>query len=1115
MANINPSIVGEPYKRYVKDQIKVRQKVHASGLGGTDRTPEEITYLNSKNAWIKCASSVSIEDSQRLTDIGLNQNLKGTELAKKFVLFNGVQDYNNPNNQRGGYSTTVDNPNTQNVDESLLPNSLYGVGGLDFGQQPMPGILDFSLTHNDIGSIRFGQLKIRANNKIQFEILELLYVRLGYTIFVEWGNNMYFENPERKGTVEVGQGDFGGDFDQGGFVDIDDVDESDLQVTDSPENISSPRLKYTGVDTVTLIDDGTWFEPPSEMLTHLGFFKKIEEKRKEFHGNYDAFFGRVVNFDWTFNPSGYYEIDLVLRDLGDVVESFKVNALTKKNTIPNITDSDALQSQANENDVRNYLYCLKTTFSEESTPFNLEDNNSDYVNVNELFKSEVITATVGTSTARNPGISLDPSLLYIRLGTFLEWLEENVICHITNQSETFPMVSISTADTNYMRVFPGLVSTNPKTCVIKNDFLGKFQNINIGDNDIHNQIFSKFKSVNVGDDPYKGRIMNIYLNISELEQTFLSTIGSARTVDVDLLTLLNAVLQNINKSFGNYIDLKVGIQEGNVLIIRDTKLESRTDSEGKRFEKKEEDKEGIIKVFGYDPDSLESNFVRNFRFNTRISNRLAAQISIGAASNRTNTTNVSGFFENLNLGLKDRFQEKTEDNNPEAEQEEFLANCKVGESNKKIESPDYLDIAGAFLKGAIRSGGGLAGPITPDFSPNASQPEDSRNQDDLEVATENLAEAIDIYFQLLSFMFGTSESQSQYDNKYFRYFRPEGENNIGGEKLSSALQKWLGASKVFLEKKTGNSLASTTLGFIPIDISLTLDGISGIKIYNQLSIDAKFLPKPYPEVVDFVIMNVAHRISNNAWETEIRAISKPNTAKTDIQAVNELLEQEQREQQGPQLGPEEETIADETQDLTYYPPLGSLSFDIRNDDQGAGAFGTSRKSGTKTHDGIDLRTQIPNTPDIDLLRTYPYLKPRRIAAFANVVQTGTVAPTTNIPDAPIISGRGNAIYAPITGILSPTSADSVDSILPGIRINGIGKYKGIRVLILYAAPSTSLYGAVVKKGDYIGNAINIQLQPKYSNVTNHIHFEIIVNNKAVDPQQQTFDLNKESAPFSF
>ena len=1100
MANINPSIVGEPYKDYVKDQIKIRQKIHGAGLGSDTRTPEEIAYLNSKNSWIKCASSVSIEDSSRLTNIGLNGNLKGTELAKKFVLFNGIQDYNNPTDLRGGYSSKSDNPQTSGLVENALPNSLYGIGGLDFGQQPMPGILDFTLTHNDIGSIRFGQLKIRANNKLQFEILELLYVRLGYTIFVEWGNNMYFENSEKKrkpvGTVEVGQGSFG-EFGTEGQLD----QTSSTNIGPAPKSVGTgqinTRLKYTGVDTVTLIDDGTWFDPPAELLTHLGFFQKIEEKREEFQGNYDAFFGRVVNFDWTFHPSGYYEIDLVLRDLGDVVESFKVNALTKKNTVPNFTENNETeQTQANQDDVRNYLYCLQNTL-EENNPFNSEENNSDYVNVKEY------------ENVLDPNINMPQNTLYIRFGAFLEWLEKNIIPHITNQSKTFPMVSVSTSDTNYMRTFPGFISTNPGVCVIKNDFLGEFEKKKIGSNYAHDKLFSNFRSINVGDNPYLGKIMNIYLNIGTLENTFKNLLGSSNTVDVDLLSLLNTVLTNVNKCFGNYVDLRVGIQEGNVLVIRDTKLESRVGTDGERFEKEEEDKEGIIKVFGYDPDSLESNFVKNFRFNTRISNQLASQITIGAASNRTNTTNVSGFFENLNLGLKDRFQEKSSDNNPDEETEPFIESCRAGESNKNISSSDLLKIAGAYLKGAIKSGG--VGPITPDFSgtdfsSDSSKPEDKKDQTDIEIARENLSEAGDTYFQLLSIMFGTEDSITEggeFDTKHFKYFEFNSEGKREA-RLSSALQKFLGASKVFLEKEIGSSLASTTLGFIPIDINLTLDGISGIKIYNQLSIDSEFLPKPYPEVIDFVIMNVTHRISNNAWETEIRAISKPNVAKTDIEAVNEILakEEEQASEQQNQETPEED------EDLTFFPPLGNLSLNIRNDDQGAGSFGAPRstsKKNRRTHEGIDLSTVVPPSRDINIFAEYPNTATNKNNANLPT-QTGTVAPTTALLSS-LYSGRGTQVFAPIDGRLLFWKSDK-DSVLPGAKIIGTGKYTGYVVKIFYFAPEKKLYGQQVKKGNFIGNAIQVDLQKNYQGVTNHIHYGVEKLNKAINPQDLKYSLEK-------
>ena len=43
------NLLGEPFKDYVNDQIRARQTVH----GKTSRTTEEISYLNSKNAWVK------------------------------------------------------------------------------------------------------------------------------------------------------------------------------------------------------------------------------------------------------------------------------------------------------------------------------------------------------------------------------------------------------------------------------------------------------------------------------------------------------------------------------------------------------------------------------------------------------------------------------------------------------------------------------------------------------------------------------------------------------------------------------------------------------------------------------------------------------------------------------------------------------------------------------------------------------------------------------------------------------------------------------------------------------------------------------------------------------
>ena len=44
------------------------------------------------------------------------------------------------------------------------------------------------------GSIRKATLMLTAHNPDQFRIIELLYLRLGFSILVEWGHNMYYDN---------------------------------------------------------------------------------------------------------------------------------------------------------------------------------------------------------------------------------------------------------------------------------------------------------------------------------------------------------------------------------------------------------------------------------------------------------------------------------------------------------------------------------------------------------------------------------------------------------------------------------------------------------------------------------------------------------------------------------------------------------------------------------------------------------------------------------------------------------------------------------------------------------------------------------------------------------
>ena len=265
------AIIGEEIEGYVQNQITARQTLHGSGVGHTGnlRTDKQINLLNSNTSWIKLASGVSISKSNRLTELGLPTSLIGMGLAKNNILFSGTSKLiNGQLEQREGF----------------LPrdaNSSYTYGS--FGFSPMPGIISADIKTLTRGSLKKATVKLIANNKQQFDIIDLLYMRLGYTVLFEWGNSIYTTNGKDKKTLGN-----------------------------------------------TLIED-KFFES-SGNDSYFTFLEDIENKRDEHDGNYDALLGKVSNFNWSFNSDGSYSIELTIISLGDVIESLKSNLSVDKVT---------------------------------------------------------------------------------------------------------------------------------------------------------------------------------------------------------------------------------------------------------------------------------------------------------------------------------------------------------------------------------------------------------------------------------------------------------------------------------------------------------------------------------------------------------------------------------------------------------------------------------------------------------------------------------------------------------------------------------------------------------------------------------------------------------------
>ena len=63
----------------------------------------------------------------------------------------------------------------------------------DFGYRPMPGLSRVVIeTQGRMGSIRGATIEFKVWDKSQLDVMDALYFKLGYSMFLEWGNTFYY-----------------------------------------------------------------------------------------------------------------------------------------------------------------------------------------------------------------------------------------------------------------------------------------------------------------------------------------------------------------------------------------------------------------------------------------------------------------------------------------------------------------------------------------------------------------------------------------------------------------------------------------------------------------------------------------------------------------------------------------------------------------------------------------------------------------------------------------------------------------------------------------------------------------------------------------------------------
>lgn len=595
------SIFKSTFKPEIKAQIEARQSLMSDGRGNIDT----ISYLNSRSCYIRLTSSVNIiPGSELATALKLQDN----ELAKKYVLLGGTL-YPNPDklneytlrrgigsgggaygdSQLGGGSGPIQNKNIKGTGRDFL------------GIRPMPGITGLTIkSKSAYGSLREATINFVCFDIRQLEELELLYMRPGYTVLVEWGWTIF---PITKGTTTTIQKQL-------------------------------PEL-------YNIIDGNTSKEK---------IFKDIFAKTLKNQGNYEAMYGYVKNFQWNSRQDGGYDCVVNVISVGEILESLKINyspsPLNDNNVFPFPITNHKQEIEDSYKQIK-LLGILKYIKYEAQPGFLLNSLKLNNISVNYANLKFNVDKTSNIANTNN-----DNQMVYITLESLVDILNTYIVP--TDGKEA--LIKLSTKDEegkdlecySYYRQF----SLDPRICYIipaqgnvfefNRDFqglAGTQETISVKPNGISDVdpawcYFDETKEGDIYKKYNKGRIGKILVNI-DLLISILNVSKNDNNI-VNLYTFIKETMVQIQKCTGNINNFDIHINENVCKIIDVQYLEDKP--------------EELVKIEVFGTRSTARNYTMQSNIFPEMANMIAISAQVGGGSLGYNTSTYDAFNE----GLRDR-----------------------------------------------------------------------------------------------------------------------------------------------------------------------------------------------------------------------------------------------------------------------------------------------------------------------------------------------------------------------------------------------------------------------------------------------------------------------------
>tara|TARA_R110001592_G_scaffold9089_4_gene48783 strand:+ start:3821 stop:6589 length:2769 start_codon:yes stop_codon:yes gene_type:complete len=294
------SIFKETLRDHVFTQLKIREAIIKQGnnlytknprfgkptvkILKKDKSEKEIslpagsfiTNTTHRQCTIRMASGVDVTSSKLFS----KTEEQGKRLAQNFILQGGTlrTGWNARGSSgiaprevfRGGKAGDAYG------DAKIRSNASTDHDGDGMGIVPMPGIIDVTVeTRTAYGSLRTAKVNFVCHNRRQLEVLEILYMRPGMPILLEWGWMPFINNKGKR-------------------------------ITKFP-----------------FVSDGSifWNEDSDQNKIQ----SEVRKKQIDSGGNYDGFFGFCKNFEMVARPDGGYNCTTEIIAAGEVLEGLKAS----------------------------------------------------------------------------------------------------------------------------------------------------------------------------------------------------------------------------------------------------------------------------------------------------------------------------------------------------------------------------------------------------------------------------------------------------------------------------------------------------------------------------------------------------------------------------------------------------------------------------------------------------------------------------------------------------------------------------------------------------------------------------------------------------------------------